>query len=159
MDLLLIAVLLLVGLILLVAEVYLFAGLSIAGICATICFIAANVYAYIHLGGEACLLTFLITLITGGGVLLWVFRSKALERRALTKDIDSTVGDDRHYDVHPGDRGTAVTRLALIGNAEINGQVMEVRSVGGFIDEQTPIIVERITDGVILVAPATDEAH
>ena len=33
MDLLLIAALLLVGLILLVAEVYLFSGLSIAGIC------------------------------------------------------------------------------------------------------------------------------
>ena len=150
MDLLLIAALLLVGLILLVAEVYLFSGLS---------FIAANVYAYIHLGGEACLLTFLITLITGGGVLLWVFRSKALERRALTKDIDSTVGDDRHYDVHPGDHGIAVTRLALIGNAEINGQVMEVRSVGGFIDERTPITVERIADGVILVSPTSDQSH
>lgn len=159
MDLLLIAALLFVGLILLVAEVYLFPGLSIAGICATVCFIVANIYAYIHLGGEACLLTFFITLITGGGVLLWVFRSKALERRVLTKDINSTVADDRNYDVHTGDRGIAITRLALIGNAEINGQVMEVRSIGGFIDEQTPIIVERIADGVILVAPAPDKSH
>ncbi len=159
MDLLLIAALLFVGLILLVAEVYLFPGLSIAGICATVCFIVANIYAYIHLGGEACLLTFFITLITGGGVLLWVFRSKALERRILTKDINSTVADDRNYDVHMGDRGIAITRLALIGNAEINGQVMEVRSIGGFIDEQTPIIVERIADGVILVAPAPDKSH
>ena len=151
MDLLLIAALLLVGLILLVAEVYLFSGLSIAGICATVCFIAANVYAYIHLGGEACLLTFLITLITGGGVLLWVFRSKALERRALTKDIDSTVGDDRHYDVHPGDHGIAVTRLALIGNAEIGGKTVEVKSASGFLDEGTPIVVVRVDEAQVLV--------
>ena len=157
MDLLLIAVLLLVGLILLVAEVYLFAGISIAGICATACFIAANVYAYIHLGGQACLVTFLLTIITGGGVLLWVFRSKALAQRALTEDISSTVHDDDCYTVSPGDRGTALTRLALIGNAEINGHVMEVRSVGGFIDERTPIVGERVADGIILVAPAADK--
>jgi hypothetical protein len=53
-----------------------------------------------------------------------------------------------------GDKGHAVTRLALIGNADINGHILEVRSADGFIDEKTPIVVERIKDGCILVHKA-----
>lgn len=153
MDLLLIITALVVGLILLVAEVYLFPGISIAGIGATICLIFANVYAYVHLGTQACVVTFLVTLVAGGGILLWVFRSHAIERRALTEDIASTVADDRAYQPRPGDRGTALTRLALIGNAEIEGHVVEVKSADGFIDERTPIVVSRVDDGIILVVP------
>lgn len=154
MDILIIAVTLLVGLVLLVAEVYLFPGISLAGICATGCLIFANAYAYIYLGGQACLITFLITLVGSGGILLWVFRSKALERAALKADISGTVYNNALDAIHPGDRGVAVTRLALIGNAEINGHLVEVKSLEGFIDEKTPIVVERVVEGLVLVSPA-----
>ena len=50
-----------------------------------------------------------------------------------------------------GDTGITTTRLALIGYAEINGDIVEVKSTDGFLNEKTPIIVNRITDGVILV--------
>ena len=50
-----------------------------------------------------------------------------------------------------GDTGHATTRLALIGYAEINGDIVEVKSNDGFLNEKTPIVVTRITDGVILV--------
>ncbi|KAB4034525.1 nodulation efficiency protein D (NfeD), partial [Bacteroides uniformis] len=43
------------------------------------------------------------------------------------------------------------TRLALIGYAEINGDIVEVKSSDGFLNEKTPIIVDRIADGVLLV--------
>lgn len=50
-----------------------------------------------------------------------------------------------------GDTGITTTRLALIGYAEINGDIVEVKSTDGLMDEKTPIIVNRITDGTILV--------
>ena len=50
-----------------------------------------------------------------------------------------------------GHTGVTTTRLALIGYAEINGDIVEVKSTDGFLNEKTPIIVNRITDGVILV--------
>ncbi|MDE6348089.1 MAG: NfeD family protein, partial [Bacteroides sp.] len=53
--------------------------------------------------------------------------------------------------VKVGDVGTTTTRLALIGYAEINGEIVEVKSSDGFINEKTPIMVERIADGVLLV--------
>jgi hypothetical protein len=43
--------------------------------------------------------------------------------------------------------------LAQIGNAQFGDCIVEVRTTGDFIDAKTPIIVERITDGIILVAP------
>jgi len=45
----------------------------------------------------------------------------------------------------------ALTRLALIGNAEFKGHIIEVRSSDGFIDEKSKIRIERILDGVVMV--------
>ena len=45
----------------------------------------------------------------------------------------------------------STTRLAQIGYAEINGNIVEVKSIDGFLNEKTPIIVSRITDGTIMV--------
>ena len=50
-------------------------------------------------------------------------------------------------------KGRALTRLALIGNAEIDGKNVEVKSAGGFIDEGTPIRVISVQDALILVSP------
>ena len=47
--------------------------------------------------------------------------------------------------------GITTTRLAQIGYAEINGNIVEVKSIDGFLNEKTPIIVSRITDGTIMV--------
>ncbi|WP_300887245.1 NfeD family protein, partial [uncultured Phocaeicola sp.] len=50
-----------------------------------------------------------------------------------------------------GDRGVTVTRLALIGNADINGHIIQVHSSDGLIDENTPIYVERMIEGTVIV--------
>lgn len=47
--------------------------------------------------------------------------------------------------------GITTTRLAQIGYAEIEGNIIEVKSTEGLLDEKTPIIVNRIADGTIFV--------
>ena len=42
-------------------------------------------------------------------------------------------------------------RLALIGNADIGGRLVEVKSADGFLDEGTPVIVVRVEDAQITV--------
>jgi membrane-bound ClpP family serine protease len=78
-------------------------------------------------------------------------RSKMLDKLALKKDIDSKVDRSAEKSVKVGDTGISTTRLAQIGYAEINGNIVEVRSIDGFLNEKTPIIVSRIADGTILV--------
>ena len=69
----------------------------------------------------------------------------------MKKTIDYRPEPLKGLDLKVGDEGIALTRLALIGNAEFNGRIIEVRSSGDFIDEKSKIRVERILDGVVMV--------
>lgn len=82
---------------------------------------------------------------------VWFMRSKTLDKIALKKNITSKVDRSAEEKVKVGDIGVTTTRLALIGYAEINGDIVEVKSSDGFLNEKTPIIVDRIADGVLLV--------
>ena len=138
MDILIITVLIIAAVILFLVELFVIPGISLAGISALVCIIYANYYAFANLGMAA-------------GSLVWFMRSKMLDKLALKKDIDSKVDRSAEDSVKVGDTGISTTRLAQIGYAEINGNIVEVKSIDGFLNEKTPIIVSRITDGTIMV--------
>ena len=50
-----------------------------------------------------------------------------------------------------GDRGIAKTRLALFGEANFDGNIVEVKSVDGFISENEAIEIVRISGDAIFV--------
>ena len=81
----------------------------------------------------------------------WYGSCAPLDKIALKKNITSKVDRSAEEKVKVGDIGVTTTRLALIGYAEINGDIVEVKSSDGFLNEKTPIIVDRIADGVLLV--------
>ena len=149
MDILIITVLIIAAVILFLVELFVIPGISLAGISALACILYANYYAFANLGGG--FITLGISAVACIGSLIWFMRSKMLDKLALKKDIDSKVDRSAEKSVKVGDTGISTTRLAQIGYAEINGNIVEVRSIDGFLNEKTPIIVSRITDGTILV--------
>lgn len=151
MDIIIIIALIVAGLLLFMAEVFLIPGLSIAGIASAGCLIYANWHAFAALGSTGGFVTLFVSLCSYVLLFIWFLHSKSIDRLALKQDIDSTVGVRAKREVKPGDTGMAVTRLALMGNAEINGNIMEVMSADGFLNERTPIVVERVTEGTIMV--------
>lgn len=151
MDILIIAVLVIAAVILFLVELFIIPGISIAGFLAGGCIIFANYYAFAHIGTGAGFITLAVSAITCIGSLVWFMRSKTLDKIALKKDITSKVDRSAEERVRIGDIGITTTRLALIGYAEINGDIVEVKSTDGFMNEKTPVIVSRITDGIILV--------
>ena len=151
MDILIITVLIIAAVILFLVELFVIPGISLAGISALVCIIYANYYAFTNLGTTAGVITLVISAIACVGSLVWFMRSKTLDKIALKKNITSKVDRSAEERVKIGDTGITTTRLALIGYAEINGDIVEVKSTDGFLNEKTPIIVNRITDGVILV--------
>ena len=153
MDILIIISLLIAGLILLLLEVFLFPGVSLAGFGATVCLIYANVHAFATLGTWPGVITLLVSIVCSVLVFVWFMRSKSLDRLALKKDIASSVKQPEVATIQVGDTGIALTRLAQIGNAQFGDRIVEVKSAGDFIDSKTPVVVERITDGVIIVTP------
>ncbi len=151
MDILIITILIIAAVILFLVELFVIPGISIAGFLAGGCVIFANYYAFVYMGTTAGIITLIISAIACIGSLILFMRSKTLDKIALKKNITSKVDRSAEAKVKIGDTGITTTRLALIGYAEINGDIVEVKSTDGLMDEKTPIIVDRITDGTILV--------
>ncbi|MDR0962953.1 MAG: NfeD family protein [Mediterranea sp.] len=151
MDVLIIAVLIIAAVVLLLVELFLLPGISIAGFLSAAAFIFANYYAFVYMSTTAGFITLLISGVACIGALVWFMRSKTLDKISLKKSITSKVSREAADQVKVGDMGVAITRLALIGNAEINGNIVEVKSSGEFLAEKTPIVVTRIMDGIIMV--------
>ena len=144
------------GTILLLTELFLVPGISVAGLLSGGCFVYANYYAFACLGVGGGIVTLLISLAACAISIVWFMRSKTLDKLALTQDIGSQIDRSAEEGVKVGDTGTATTRLALIGYADMGGKMVEVKSEDGFLDEKTPLIVSSIVDGVILVKKQQD---
>lgn len=151
MDILIIASLIIGAVILFLVELFVIPGISVAGFLAGGCIIFANYYAFAYMGTTSGVITLIISALACIGSLVWFMRSKTLDKIALKKNITSKVDRSAEEKVKVGDIGVTTTRLALIGYAEINGDIVEVKSSDGFLNEKTPIIVDRIADGVLLV--------
>lgn len=156
MDILIIIVLIIAAVVLFLVELFVIPGISVAGLLAGGCIIFANYYAFTYLGTMGGFITLGVSTLACIGSLILFMRSKTLDKIALKKDITSKVDRTAADRVKVGDTGVAITRLALIGNAEIDGNIVEVRSMDGFLNEKTPIIVGRITDGIIMVEKKKD---
>lgn len=154
MDILIIASLIIAGLILFIIEVFLLPGVSIAGIASAACLLYANYYAFDTLGTFPGCITLAVSAIGVIAITIWFMRSKTVDKLSLKKSIDYRPEPLKGLDLKKGDEGVALTRLALIGNAEFDGHIIEVLSTGDFIEEKSRIRVNRIRDGIVLVEKA-----
>ena len=91
MDIFLVVLLVLAGVALLLAEMFLLPGFGIAGVSGFGCLIGAVVIAYIKLGVTAGYIT-LGACVVLSGLAIWGFlRSRALDKMGLDAKIDSHV--------------------------------------------------------------------
>ena len=141
-PLLLIGIIAAIAVLLFAIEVFVTPGIGLAGIAATVCVVIADSLVYYYYDGVTATITLIIW---------WLSRKRTIEKMALKANIDSTNATKEQLSVSPGEEGRALTRLALIGNAEIGGRTVEVKSSGDFIDEGTPIVVISVQDALILV--------
>lgn len=151
MDILLIILLFLFCALLLAVELFILPGTTVAGIAAGCCLVVANYIVFDRFGVAVGLWVLAASLVVCCLIGYWMLRSKTLEKYSLHKTIDSTAATAEQLSVSPGDEGVALTRLALIGNADIHGKMVEVKSGDGFIDEGTPIVVVRVDEALIIV--------
>ena len=89
---------------------------------------------------------------------LWALYGNSIDKVALKKNIKSTVKTVDMSIFAVGDRGVTRTRLALIGEAVIKGQVVEVKSEAGFINENEEIEVIRVSDDSLFVVKVKKES-
>ena len=139
-------------------EILIVPGFGLAGAGAALCAVADVALIYSDYGLLWALVAFVLALVALGLMLGWVAHSKTMDKISLHTSIDSTNATAEQLSVKPGDTGRALTRLALVGNAEIGGKTVEVKSSGAFINPGTPIRVVRVSEANITV-PSADTLH
>lgn len=148
---LLIVLIVLLALMFYAIEAFVTPGIGVASVLGTVCVVVDCVLVYFAAGAAMAVLAVLASTALVLLFFWWLGRSKALDRVSLHTAIDSTAATAEQLSVRPGDEGVALTRLALIGNAEIGGKTVEVKSVSGFLDEGAPVVVTEVRDALILV--------
>ncbi len=151
MEILIIALLFTLCAVLLAVEIFIVPGISLAGIGAACSLVIANYMTFASFGTTAGLWVLTVSIILGILLGYWIIHTGLLDKYSLHKSIDSTAATEEQLSVHPGDEGVTLTRLALVGNADIGGRIVEVKSADGFLDEGTPVIVVRVNESQITV--------
>ncbi|MCF2635407.1 NfeD family protein [Prevotellamassilia timonensis] len=134
-----------------VVEIFIIPGFGVSGIAAILCALADVVLIYQSYGFLPAVLSVAAALVLLGLMLWWVSRSRMLDRMALHSTISSSSASSDQLSVQVGDHGVALTRLALIGNARINGKQVEVKSSGAFINPGTPLVVVAVNEANVTV--------
>ena len=151
MTVTLIIVLILVGLALMVVEVIVLPGITVAGIAGTL-LIGCGVYlTFKWFGGTAGTYSLIGTGILFIIFLIYALRAKTWDRLSLHSEIDGKVNVVNTNDIKIGDKGTTVSRLAPIGKILIHGQIMEGKSEFGLIDENREIEVVHVNESTVVV--------
>lgn len=150
MGLTFIIILIAVGIVFFIVELFLIPGISIAGIIGAISTSIAVWYAYAHIGTQTGNWT-----LFGGtlsiGIAIWLFiKSKTLEKMSLKTNITGNT-TSIPQEIQVGDKGQTLSRLAPMGKVIINGITVEAKSNETLIDPNTPIIVKQIYKTNILV--------
>lgn len=154
MELLFICILFVLCVFFMALEIFFIPGTSLAGIAAAVSLIGANYLVFDTFGISIGFTVLAASLVVCLALGIWMLRSKALDKISLQRTIDSTATTAEQLSVKTGDRGKAITRLALIGNADFDGKIVQVQSADGFIDEQTPVVVCRVIEGQVWVKKA-----
>lgn len=152
-----IAVLILVGLVLIFAEILLIPGIGIAGVLGLLSMGGSCFYAFHELGTNAGIIVTVINATLIVGLTIWVLRAKTWKRFTLDTNIDSkalSIDEDR---IAIGDRGKTVTRLAPMGTARFENETYEVKALEGMIDPGVAIEIVLIEDNKIYVQPVNEK--
>ncbi len=141
------------GIILLIAEIIFVPGTTVVGILGLLFSVYGIYLGYETFGVSTGTVILISTLLFNVIALVLAFKGKSWERFSLKNTMKGRFNEDFKMDLNIGDRGTSVSSLKPIGKALFNDKEIEVRSNGGYIDENVEIEILRIESTKIFVQP------
>ncbi|MDR2652459.1 MAG: NfeD family protein [Prevotellaceae bacterium] len=144
-------VLIILGVLLLVAEIVVLPGIGFAGIAGGASVIIGIILAY-NVSATAGHITVFSAIILCIIAMYFSLRAKTWQRLSLNKSIDSTVDVSPSLkNIQIGDEGIAITRLSPMGKVRIKNVDVEARSILGFIEHDAKIVVLKFEDSKVIV--------
>lgn len=153
----LIIILIIVGILLLVAELVLLPGLSIAGICAFGAYLGAIYKAFTAYGTTGGIITIIIVVAVSITATILSLRAKTWQKLSLKNQMEGTSQPLPNNELKEGDRGITVTRLAPSGNIMIGEKTYEAKSQGDvYVDPKKNIEVVGFENFTVIVKTTTE---
>ena len=138
--------LIIIGLLLVFAEILIIPGVGVAGILGIAAMAGSCVYAFMEISQTAGIIVTAVNAVLLVLITIWVLRAKTWERLALATNIDSKAIVPE-AEVVPGTVGVTVTRLAPMGTARFGDLRLEVTAREGIIDPGVEVEVVEV-DGI-----------
>lgn len=155
-DFVIILVLMLLGIILIMVEIFLIPGITVAGIAGGIVLAGSIVYAFHYQGQIIGYTTIGIVGVSSIATFIYLIKSKTLDHLALSTNIDSKVEQSQKLNLKEGDIGYTLSRINPMGKVQFHDDIaVEVKSHNGeFIDSQIKVVIAKIEEDLtILVEP------
>lgn len=154
-----IVILLALGLTLIIIELFVLMGTFKVGFLGLIVLGVALFFTYTTYGVAIGNMTLGLTSVMTVVLTLSGFRYMQNNDVGLTDAIEGRVNEIDQLFVAVGDLGKAFGDLRLAGRAEINGKIQDVESEQDYIDDDSAVVVTRVTDHKIYVKEVgSDEA-
>lgn len=151
MDILILAVLVLLGVGLIFLEVFFFPGTTFVGIIGVILLAGGIYFTYDKYGQTPAIYTGVISIVVSVGIIIIGFRSGAWKAAAVYEIITGRVNDLESLICKVGDKGVSFTDIRPSGKAVINDEKIEVYSLGEFIERNTIVQVVKIEQNKIYI--------
>jgi len=145
----LVIILILAGLLLLLAEIFLIPGIGVAGFLGIASLVGSSYLSFVQLGRTAGIIVTVIDVALVVALIAVFLRAKTWSKAELKEAIDTKTVPVVKVSV--GEKGRTTTRLAPMGTARIGDKGVEVTSVEGMIDPETDIEVVRVENNKIYV--------
>ncbi len=141
------------GLVLVVAEVIFVPGTTVVGIIG-FCFLVVGVgLSFKYFGSEVGWVMLGTASVASGGLLYFSFTTNMWSRFSLKSSNKSKVNEGELDQLLVGMEGKAISALRPIGKAELNNQIVEVKTNGDYLDSGSRIRVIKIVSNQIIIEP------
>lgn len=153
MQILLVIILVVVGVALLVVELFLIPGIGAAGIAGLLSAAAGVAYAYWKISASAGHIALGAALLLCAVAIYVFLKTRTLDKMALKKNIDDKVDLLSDLDIQKGTQCMTVSRLAPIGKVRIHDRDVEAKSLEDFIDQDVLVEVVSVEGNKVNVKP------
>ena len=149
--------LILVGLVLIFAEILLIPGVGVAGILGILSMGGSCFYAFYEYDNTTGAIVTAVNVVLLVALTVWILRAKTWKKMSLETNIDSKAVSSDASVLALGDRGKTLTRLAPMGSARVGDYVVEVKALEGMLDPNIDVEVVLIEDNKIYVNTVSEE--
>jgi len=142
-----------VALILIVAELIFVPGTTLVGLIGVACMVLGVYLSFEYFGSDIGWIVLSVSSISGSGIVIYGLRSGAWKKFALKRTLKGHVNEDFEVKLKVDQVGKTLSTLRPVGKVEFGSDVVEVHSLGNYVNSGQQVRIVSVKDNKIIVEP------